>query len=184
MRQTSNPQIHIRVPDPANARGKFTDTRPGLPECHQVRLIRIDGSLFFGAVNAFQETLRGYEDTAPEAKHLMIVMQAVNFIDVAGAEALVAMARRYRARGGGLYLIRPKEAVIELLERGQYMEEIGRDHVFHSKTVALDAIYRQLDHNMCKSCGLKVFLECGRPGEPKTAEAGGGTPLAAAAKSA
>jgi sulfate permease, SulP family len=172
LRQTSNPQIHIRVPDPANAKRKFTDTRPGLPECQQVRLIRIDGSLFFGAVNSFQETLRGYEDTAPQSKYLLIVMQAVNFIDVAGAEALVAMARRYRARGGGLYLIRPKEAVVELLERGHYMDEIGRENVFYSKTVALEAIYRQLDHNVCKSCGLKVFLECERFRKQDAAEEG------------
>ena len=130
LRQTSTPQIHIRVPDPADLNRKFADTRPGLPECPQVRVIRIDGSLFFGAVNTFQETLRGYEDCAPESKHLLIVMQAVNFIDVAGAEALVAMARRYRARGGGLYLIRPKDRVVELLERGQYMDEIGRENVF------------------------------------------------------
>ena len=184
LRQTSNPQIHIRVPDPANAKRKFTDTRPGLPECQQVRLIRIDGSLFFGAVNSFQETLRGYEDSAPQSKYLLIIMQAVNFIDVAGAEALVAMARRYRARGGGLYLIRPKEAVVELLERGHYMDEVGRENVFHSKTVALEAIYGKLDHNVCKSCGLKVFLECERLRKQDAAEEGDTVPLAATVKGA
>ena len=136
-------------------------------------------------MNAFQETLRGYEDSAPEAKHLLIVMQAVNFIDVAGAEALVAMARRYRARGGGLYLIRPKERVVELLERGHYMDEIGRENVFHSKTTALREVYRHLDYNMCRSCGQKVFLECARMGkqEPKEDEDNGPVP-AASAKSA
>ena len=141
-----------------------------MPECRQVRLIRIDGSLFFGAVNAFQETLRGYEDSAPECKHLLIVMQAVNFIDVAGAEALVAMARRYRARGGGLFLIRAKEQVIELLERGRYMDEIGRENVFQSKTTALRTVYRHLEYGICKSCELKVFLECARLGKQEPRE--------------
>lgn len=165
LRQTSTPQIHIRVPDPANLNRKFADTRPGLPECPQVRVIRIDGSLFFGAVNTFQETLRGYEDRAPESKHLLIVMQAVNFIDVAGAEALVTMARRYRARGGGLYLIRPKARVVKLLERGQYMDEIGRENVFQSKTTALRTVYRHLDYNICRNCELRVFVECARLGK-------------------
>ncbi len=163
LRQTSHPQIHVRVPDPANERGKFTDAREELPECKQVRLIRIDGSLFFGAVNTFQETLRGYEDSAPEVKHLMIIMQPVNFIDVAGAEAMVAMARRYRARGGGLYLIRPKKAVVELLERGKYIDDIGRENIFYSKTIALQTVYGKLNNDVCRSCGLKVFRECGRP---------------------
>ncbi len=169
LRQTSKPQILIRVPDPLSPSRKFTDTRAGLPECKQVRLIRIDGSLFFGAVNTFQETLRGYEESAPQCNHLLIVMQAVNFIDVAGAEAIVAMAKRYRARGGGLYLIRPKERVLQLLERGHYIEEIGQENVFQSKTAALRTVYRHLDYNMCQACGLRVFVECARMGkqEPK-----------------
>jgi SulP family sulfate permease len=160
LRQTSNPQIHIRVPDPETANRKFTDTRPDLPECKQMRLIRIDGSLFFGAVNTFQETLRRYEETDPLCKHLLIVMQGVNFIDVAGAEALVAMAKRYRARGGGIYLIRPKEQVVELLERGQYMDGIGRENVFFSKTPALKMVHSRLDCDVCKDCALRVYIEC------------------------
>jgi sulfate permease, SulP family len=180
LRQTSHPQIHIRVPDPENYSRKFTDTRAGLPECKQVRLIRIDGSLFFGAVNAFQETLRGYEDTAPESKHLLIVMQAVNFIDVAGAEALVAMAKRYRARGGSLGLIRPKERVLELLERGGYMDEIGQENVYQSKTKALREVYRRLDYTMCRTCGLKVFLECARLGKQEPREDSDDEPAMAA----
>ncbi len=170
LRQTSNPQIHIRVPDPANERRKFTDTGPGLPECSQIRVIRIDGSLFFGAVNAFQETLRGYEDTAPRAKHLLIIMQAVNFIDVAGAEALVAMARRYRERGGGLYLVRTKKAVVEVLERGHYMEAIGQENVFRSKTIALRTVHGLLDRDVCQNCKRKVFLECRELDKQKPAE--------------
>jgi sulfate permease, SulP family len=170
LRETSNPEIHIRVPDTASLSRKFADTRPELPECKQMRLIRVDGSLFFGAVNAFQETLRGYEKASPLSKHLLIVMQGVNFIDVAGAEALVQMAKRYQARGGGLYLIRTNKRVLDLLERGGYLDEIGRKNVFFSKTPALRTVYRYLDYEMCKSCGLKVFVECARMGKQEPLE--------------
>ncbi len=183
LRQTSSPQILIRVPDPFSPSRKFTDSRGDLPECGQVRLIRIDGSLFFGAVNAFQETLRGYEETAPQCRHLLIVMQGVNFIDVAGAEAIVAMARRFRARGGGLYLIRPKARVLELLERGHYIDDIGRENIFGSKTTALRTVYRNLDYNICQTCGLRVFVECGRMGkqEPQEDDGEEAEPVAASA---
>ncbi len=187
LRQTSNPQIVIRVPDPESPSRKFTDTSAELPECRQVRLIRIDGSLFFGAVNTFQETLRAYEESAPESKHLLIVMQGVNFIDIAGAEALVQMARRFRARGGGLYLIRPKVRVLELLERGHYLDEIGRENVFSSKTPALREVYRRLDYHVCQSCGLRVFVECSRMGKQEPRIDDDGEPAAitpAAAKRA
>ena len=168
--RTSKPQIHIRVPDPQNYSRKFTDTRPDLPECKQIRVIRIDGSLFFGAVNSFKETLLNYEVTAPQSKHLLVVMQGVNLIDVAGAEALAQMAGRYQARGGRLYMIRPKESVLQLLERGGYMDEIGRQNVFFSKTTALRTVYRYLDYDICRSCSLRVYVECKRMGKQEPRE--------------
>jgi SulP family sulfate permease len=168
--RTSKPQIHIRVPDPQNFSRKFTDTRPDLPECKQIRLIRIDGSLFFGAVNSFKETLLNYEVSAPQSRHLLIVMQGVNFIDVAGAEVLAQMSARYQSRGGGLYLIRPKENVLELLERGGYMDDIGRQNVFFSKTTALRTVYRHLDYDVCRSCSLRVYVECARMGKQEPLE--------------
>ena len=172
LHQTSHPQIHRRVPDPSTPNRKFKDTCLDLPECPQMRLIRIDGSLFFGAVSTFNETLFRYRKSDPECKHLAIVMQGVNFIDIAGAEALVAMQRRYCANGGSIYLIRPKEQVVETLERGGYMDAIGREKVFYSKTTALRTIYRSLDYDLCRACNCNVFVECSRLGkqEPQEAE--------------
>jgi SulP family sulfate permease len=168
--KVSNPEIHARVPDPESANRKFTDTRAGLPECPQMRIIRIDGSLFFGAVNHFQEVLIGYEKEDPGCKHLLIIMQGVNFLDVAGAEALTQMARRLRARGGGLYLIRTKDQVISRLTRGGYIDEIGRENFFASKTPALRAVYRKLDYDICRACPRHVFVECARMGKQEPLE--------------
>ncbi len=170
LHKTAHPQIHRRVPDPSQSNRKFTDTRPDLPECSQLRVIRVDGSLFFGAVSAFNEEILSYQKEDPSPKHLVIIMQGVNFVDVAGAEALAAMARSYRARGGGLYLIRPKEQVIQRLERGDYMSEIGWENVFHSKTTALRTIYRKLDYDVCRACASRVFVECGRMGKQEPQE--------------
>ena len=171
LNRTSNPLIIPRVPDPMSAGRKFTTAGGDLVECRQLRIIRIDGSLFFGAVNAFQETLRGYEKEIPDVRFLAIVMSGVNFVDLAGAEALVQMSKRWRDRGGGLYLIRVKDRVMEILERGGYIDEIGRDHVFDSKTEALRTLYRWFDYNECRTCGRRVFVECARMGKQEPTEA-------------
>ena len=171
LNRTSHPSIIPRVPDPTSAGRKFTTARAGLPECRQLRIVRIDGSLFFGAVNAFQETLRGYEKEIPDVRFLAIVMSGVNFVDLAGAEALVQMSKRWRDRGGGLYLIRVKDRVMEILERGGYIDEIGRDHVFDSKTDALRTLYRWFDYGECRACGRRVFVECARMGKQEPTEA-------------
>lgn len=170
LHRTANPNILIRVPDPKSPGRKFETAGPGLPECKQIRIIRFDGALFFGAANIFTETLLDYEKTDPGQKHLIIVMNGVNFIDVTGAEALVAMAKRYRKRGGGLYLIKPKDAVVDRLTRGGYMDDIGQYNIFTSKTDALRTIYRELDYDICRACDLNVFVECKRKGKQEPRE--------------
>lgn len=168
--RTSKPQIIPRVPDPTSGGRKFTTPGPDLPECRQLRIIRIDGSLFFGAVAAFQDKLRRFEAESPNRRHLAIVMSGVNFVDLAGAEALVQAARRRRARGGGLYLIRVKDRVWDILEKGGHLDEIGRENVFTSKTDALRTLYRKFDYEECRSCGLNVFVECARMGKQEPLE--------------
>jgi len=159
LNRTSHPHIRILVPDPDHASRKFI-TNLALPECRQLRIVRIDGSLFFGAVNYFQETLRAYEQRHPDQNFLIVEMSGVNFVDIAGAEALAQAARRFKKRGGLLYLLNVKESVMETLHKGGYDLEIGLENFFHSKTQALRSIYPQLDHEKCKACQDRVFVEC------------------------
>jgi len=83
----SNPRLRPRAPDPASPGRKFADPAPDLPERLQLRLFRLDGSLFFGAVSSFRGSLREINAQSPDCKHVAIVMAGVNFVDVAGAEA-------------------------------------------------------------------------------------------------
>ena len=167
--RTSNPRIVRRVPDPASSSRKMTEPRPDLPECPQFHIIRFNGSLFFGAVNTFKEELLRCEQLNSRCRHLAIIMAGVNFADIAGAEALAQMARRYRDRGGCLYLLSANSAVLDLLEKGRYIDAIGRQNVFASKTAAFRHIYTKLDYDQCRSCNLRVFVECSRKGKQEPA---------------
>lgn len=178
LNRTSNPRLVPRVPDPMSGARKFTHPGPDLPECWQFRIMRLDGSLFFGAVSAFTEAVRDIEEDTPDCKFVAIVMTGVNFVDIGGAEALVATARRFRARGGDLYLIRIKDQTRDLLERGGYLEEIGERNIFWSKTDALRSIYRRLDYDVCRKCGLRVYVECARLGKQEPHDDGDDAPRA------
>jgi len=104
---------------------------------------------------------------------LYLLMQGVNFADVAGAELLEQAARRLRAAGGGLYLYRPKEGVLEVLRRGGYLEAIGEENCFRSKGEAIAAIVARLDPQVCGRCTARIFTECAqRPGPEGAATAG------------
>jgi SulP family sulfate permease len=159
LHRTSRPVVRVRVPDPRLPKRRL-NTDPALPECPQVKIVRIDGSLFYGATGHIAEQLRDIERRDPELKHLALIATGINFIDVAGAELLVQEARRRRARGGQLYLIRPKAQVRDFLSKGDYLQEIGEDNLFPSKAVALKTIFQTLDHEQCRLCPRSVFLEC------------------------
>jgi SulP family sulfate permease len=158
--RTSRPQIRVRVPDPRRGPKRPFATDPVLPECPQYKIVRIDGSLFFGAVPYVAEKLREYREQAPDQKHMLIVATGMNFLDVAGADFLAREAKGYRDRGGALYFYRVKEGVCEPLKRGNYVQAIGPENMFETKTEAIAAIVPRLDGNICARCRKRIFKEC------------------------
>lgn len=170
LNRTSRPRVLTRVPDPRTPGRSFVSD-PSLPECPQIKLVRLDGSLFFGAVSHVAETLAKMEEKNPQQRHLAIVASGVNFIDVAGAELLEQEAERRRALGGGLYLIRIKPGVCEPLTRGGYLEEIGKENLFTGKTEAIAWATSRVDPEICRTCTARIFRECAaKPGGPQAAD--------------
>lgn len=159
LKRTSKPGVCIRTPDPQQDKRKFA-TDPKLPECPQLRFVRIDGSLFFGAINYVQETLRDFEEGYPEQKNLAIIASGINFIDLAGGEFLVKEAKHRRNMGGQLYLLRVKEEVCGEFKRAGFIDDIGRENIFSGKTEAIGQIFERLDRTICARCDKRIFKEC------------------------
>lgn len=157
--RTSKPRVIERAPDPFSRKRKFTDAA-NVPQCPQLRFVRIDGSLFFGATAHVRETLTVQDLAHPEQKHVAIIAHGINFIDMAGAEALADEARRRRAAGGGLYLIGVKDTVQEQLAQSGALKSIGGSNLFDSKTEAITELYRRLDRDICRTCKVRIFCEC------------------------
>lgn len=157
--RTSRPAIIPMVPDPEPDSYHYVPA-DGQPECPQVKIIRVNGSIFFGAVNHVQQHLQQIDETNPRQKHVVMLSSGMNFVDVAGAEMLVQEARRRRKLGGGLYFYRLKEAVLDLFRKGHYLKDIGEDNLFPAKSRPLAAIYPKLDAEVCRNCQARIFKEC------------------------
>ncbi|MEO5331535.1 MAG: SulP family inorganic anion transporter [Magnetococcus sp. YQC-5] len=154
--RTSHPRVVSRVPDPNHPRRRFL-TPINQSTCSRIRIVRVDGSIFFAAIAAIQEQLEII--TAPNS-HLIIVASGINFIDLSGAEFLAQEAKKRRHAGGGLYLVRLKETPRALLEQGGYLATIGSDNVFKSKNDAIHAIFSRMNSGDCIACEHPIFLEC------------------------
>lgn len=160
LNRTSRPRILSRVPDPRHEKRAFT-TDSTLPECPQLKIMRIDGSLFFGAVNHVEQAFQNVDAVNPQQKHLLLVAKGINFVDISGAEALTHEAERRHKLGGGFYLYEVKDTVCGILHKGGYIKSIGDENIFHSKTEALKTIVNErLDHDICRHCDKRIFREC------------------------
>lgn len=133
-------------------------------ECPQLKIIRIDGSIYFGAVdvisNYFTEL---YEKN--EMIHLLIIANGINFIDLAGAEWLTNEVVKWQKRGGGIYFVGLKLISQDILKRGGFIKTIGAVNFFIHKNSAIASIYKKLDKNKCLDCTVKIFTECAQENE-------------------
>jgi SulP family sulfate permease len=159
LNRTSHPRILARVPDPRLPERPFT-TEPSLPECPQLKIVRIDGSLYFGAVNHAKDRLQEMHLQNPAQKHLLIVASGMNFIDMAGAEFLARLAAEKEAEGGRLYLYDIKEGICSHFKLTGYLLDIGTDYIYESKAEAIADIFTRLDPEICKHCTARIFIEC------------------------
>lgn len=159
LERVSKPNIVTRVPDQRLYKHAFSSD-PDLPECKQLKIIRIDGSLFFGSVNHLQEQFDHIRNKNPEKQHLAIIAEGINFVDLQGGHALAEEAKRRAVDGGRLYLINVKEGLWNALERSGDMEAIGDRNIFQSKNAAIHAIYHKLDKKVCEKCEQHIFQEC------------------------
>ncbi|TKB10404.1 SulP family inorganic anion transporter [Desulforhopalus sp. IMCC35007] len=159
LNRTSHPKTLVRVPDPRQESRAFI-TDPMLPECPQLKIIRIDGSLYFGAVNHVRNNLQQLMQAKPEQKNLLLIGSGINFIDMAGAELLLQLVKEREAAGGHLYFYDMKEGICNHFKFLQYLLDIGTDNIFVSKTEAISEIFTRLDRSICNNCSSKIFLEC------------------------
>ena len=123
-------------------------------------MLRINGSIFFGAVEHIEDAFHRVDRDNPQQKHLLIVASGINLVDISGAELLAREAKRRRKMGGGLYFYFMKDAVYDLLERGGHLEDIGRENIFSPKDDIIGSIYGRLDPEICRSSTARIFRQC------------------------
>jgi sulfate permease, SulP family len=159
LNRATHPHVVRVAPDPAQQR-RFRRIREETPLCPQLDMLRIDGALFFGSVEHIRDEIDAARATRPATRHLLLIGTGINLVDSTGAELLANLASSLRDAGVELYLCRMRPDVVALLERGDYLGTIGRDHVFATKEQALSVIYRKLDAAKGAACMARIFEEC------------------------
>ncbi len=98
-----------------------------------VRVAYLTGPLFFAAVGHFNEAFANLDGV----RVLILSMRGVPLIDASGLQTLLHLARRLKKHGGHLMLAGVNEPVLNMLERGDVVAEIGAENIFWSADQAL-----------------------------------------------
>lgn len=160
--KTSTPDVHTLAfasPPGEGDRRLQSIRKAPLVQCPQLKIIRIDMSIYFGSINHIQKQLSRIVDNQ-RIYHILIVASGVNFIDLAGIEALLNENKRLKAQNGSLYFVAVKSTAFEFMEKVNFVNEIGRENFFDTKSEAIKVLYDRLDKSKCEKCQALVFNEC------------------------
>jgi SulP family sulfate permease len=168
--RVSRPNIVPVVPAKEEGAYHFVEAADH-PQCPQLSMVRVNGAIFFGAVDHVRNNLMQIDEINPQQKSVMIVARGISFVDVAGAEMLAQEARRRRKMGGGLYFYRCKEDIYKFLHKSGKLDDIGEANFFPTMANWVKPVYAKLDSEICRNCTARIFSEChvNLPnGEPRT----------------
>lgn len=172
LHRTSKPAMRSMGFDNCHEERRFVvleDSPNALPECPQLKLLRMEGSIYFGATTHVADRLnelRAQPNTADAPKHLLVMAKSMNFIDMAGAELWQSEMQQRRASGGDLYFHRPRPQVVQMWQRNDFLATLGADHIFPDKKTAIGTIFNKLDRSVCERCTVRIFHECASIARP------------------
>ncbi len=159
LNRTSRPGLEDVKPFPGQFPPAFSAVS-GMPDCPQLKIVRLNGSIYFGAVNHLQEALQQIDARDPAHRHLLLVASGINFVDLAGAQLLAQEAERRRAIGGGLYLFHLKDEPLAMLRRSGALDRIGVANVFSPGDDVIGLLFARLDRAVCACCTVRIFAPC------------------------
>lgn len=104
--------------------------RHGVETLANTVFLRIDESLFFGNLSAIEARLLSELDLAPQARAVVLIMSAVNRVDLTALEALTALEQDLQERGVMLHLAEIKGPVQDRLLHTAFWSRLqGRVHL-------------------------------------------------------
>ncbi|MEN8251962.1 MAG: SulP family inorganic anion transporter [Patescibacteria group bacterium] len=158
IRKVASPEVKMVQPCSADGRGKLVTVKEGDKTCSQLSIFQIEGSLFFGAIEALEEKLQEYNHL--DKKVIIIRMKQVNLIDATGVHAFEKLLKERNGIEGKIILAGVNHDVKEVLVRSGISEKIGIENIVDNTGDAIElAFEKYIDHSKCTS---NVFVECSK----------------------
>ncbi len=154
MERTSKPNIAtLALDNKKRLINKMRDKEAN--ECSSIKILRIDGSLYFGSIDKISDYLSNLYDEN-EYQYVLIAADGINFIDLAAAEWLSVEIQKWQEHRGGIYIAGLKMVSQDVLIKGGFIDKIGKSIFFIDKKEAISKIHEKIEI----PCKNKAFKEC------------------------
>lgn len=100
--------------------------------CSQVRILHVEGSMFFGASGELRDALDRHSEQ-PGVKVLVVRLKRARGLDFTTAEVLASLAESMEARGQTLLLVGLRPPALGVIRRSGVAERVGEQHIFPTR---------------------------------------------------
>lgn len=137
--RTSRPHMAEvgRVPNTEHFRNVRRHQVQTLPH---VLMLRIDESLYFANAKFIEDFVLGAAAERPQLRHLVLICNAINFIDASALETLTDLRNRMQDAGIELCLTEVKGPVMDRLADTAFLEQLGAERVFFTTEEAYEKL--------------------------------------------
>ncbi|MCI0399089.1 MAG: STAS domain-containing protein [Chloroflexi bacterium] len=156
--RTSTPRVQAVVPDETF---RHFVHRPDKPLCPQLAILNIEGDLYFGAAYHVEQAIQQYIAQHPYQRFFLLRMQNINHCDLSGVEMLENIIQQTRNRGGDVYMVHLRDAVLAVMKSSGFYDYLGADHFLSDDGAIEHLFYKVLDPAICiYESNVRVFKEC------------------------
>ncbi|WP_341864217.1 SulP family inorganic anion transporter [Gymnodinialimonas sp. 57CJ19] len=160
LNKSAHPLVAVGALTEVNGRRVFMNALTyDLPQCPQIRFVRIEGPLFFASIEHVEREFRQMEER-DGFKTCILNLKGVGKIDLAGADFILSEARRARAHGKDLHLIAANPSVLTTLGQLHCLDVLGPANVHSNKSDAIRPAVARASDAVCRSCTIRCFQEC------------------------
>lgn len=127
-------------------------------DCPQISIYTIEGPLFFGAAQMFEQSIMASIHHHPSV--FILRMSKVPFMDSTGESYFRNIVQDFTKRGGTVFVTGVQPELKKMLEQSGLVAEIGERNFYSHTGEAIDVAIGHLNRKKCSGCKHFAFREC------------------------
>ncbi|KAB7706302.1 sulfate permease [Bacillus aerolatus] len=143
--------------DPADKKVRTTMVNGGY-DCPQINLFTVEGPLFFGATQLFEQSIMSAIHYRPNV--LILRMSKVPYMDTTGEAILTSIVKHFQKQDGTILFSGMQHQPTTVMKRTKLHDRIGKEHFFDHTGEAIDFALTKLNIDKCIGCKQYAFHEC------------------------